>query len=275
VLERLRSSGWPNLVGEETPDQTLSSTLMRGLDILGLFSDRETSLTNAEIARRLDLNRATVSRLCKTLVHTGFLRRAARGGFQLAPRILALSYPLLATTRWRHEMTAPMRELAEMSGGNVTLAAISGTRFVQLQALGNPAGFPHVPEPGISGPLHLAASGRALLSLLSDAALSDMFATLHFDDPEGFDAHAQDTVEAIERCRTEGFCSAYGGWRPSIAALSAPIGISPDGLEIALSCGTPRYRARPDEMESDLGPRMAEAARTLRETGQFISPHER
>ncbi|MBR9865007.1 MAG: IclR family transcriptional regulator [Rhodobacteraceae bacterium] len=253
-------------------DHALSSTLMRGLEILALFNDSVDRLSNAEIARQLGLNRATVSRLCKTLIHMGYLRRDPKGQFLLAPRILALSYPVLSATRWRHQLVGPMREIAEMSSGNCTLAVISGDQFVQVYSVGNPTSFPHVPEPGITGPLHRSASGRALLSLLDGQDLYDMLANLRHDFPEEFEEHSTLTADAITRCRTEGFCASYGDWRPNIVALGTPLGQTSDGLYVALACGLPRFSAREDYVENDLGPRMAKAAESIRMTGLFEPP---
>ncbi len=258
--------------GGAAADQSLSSTLIRGLDILALYSDTEASLSNAKIAGRLDLNRATVSRLCKTLVHMGYLRRDPKGGFRLAPRVLSLSYPVLAATRWRHQLVGPMREIAEMSAGNCTLAVISGDRFVQVQAVGDPASFPHIPEPGITGPLHRSASGRALLALLEDQKLYDTLADLRRGAPEEFAEHADLTVSSIERCRNEGFCTSYGDWRPNIVALATPLGETADGLQVALACGLPRFRAKEEYLENDLGPRMAQAAESIRYMDLFKPP---
>lgn len=272
ILTRWADAGHCDLPDENTTAQALSATLMKGLEILGLYSDQQDSLTNAEIARRLGLNRATVSRLCKTLVHVGYLRRDTKGSFRLAPQILALSYPVLASTRWRHELVAPMREIAEMSAGNCTLAVLSGNQFVQVQTVGNPASFPHTPEPGITGPLHRSASGRALLSLLDGQELCDTLAELRHRFPDEFNAHAEQTAASITRCRTEGFCTSYGDWRPNIVALSTPLGTTADGLRVALSCGLPRFRAREDYVETDLGPRMAEAAHSIRLRGIFTAP---
>lgn len=253
-------------------DHALSSTLMRGLEILALYNDNVDRLSNAEIARRLDLNRATVSRLCKTLIHMGYLRRDQKGRFLLAPRILSLSYPVLSATRWRHQLIGPMREIAEMSSGNCTLAVISGDQFVQVYSVGNPTSFPHVPEPGITGPLHRSASGRALLSLLEEQELYDMLADLRRLFPEEFEANADLTASAIQRCRSEGFCTSYGDWRPNIVALATPLGKTEDGLLVAMACGLPRFSAREDYVENDLGPRMADAAISIRMTGLFKKP---
>ncbi|HBS50241.1 MAG TPA: hypothetical protein DEA05_09225 [Rhodobacteraceae bacterium] len=272
LLNQWADAGHCELTSETAADHGLSSTLMRGLEILALFSDTEARLSNAEIARRLGLNRATVSRLCKTLVHMGYLRRDPRGSFRLAPRVLALSYPVLAVTRWRHQLVVPMREIAEMSSGNITLAVMSGDRFVQVQTVGDPVSFPHIPEPGITGPLHRSASGRALLALLEGQELYDTLADLRRRFPEEFAAHAGATAAAIERCRSEGFCTSYGDWRPNIVALATPLGQTEDGLRVALACGLPRFRARAEHVETDLGPRMAEAAESIRLMGLFEPP---
>lgn len=267
-----QSSTPPSVSKKRTAtDQSLSSTLMRGLDILALYNDNDVSLTNSEIARRLGLNRATVSRLCKTLVHMQYLRRDTNGHFVLAPRILALSYPILSATRWRHQVTGAMREIAEMSSGNCTLAVASGNRFVQVHAVGNPVSFPHVPEPGITGPLYRSASGWALLSLLGSQELLEMTERLRDRFPEDFEIYAEKVTASITRCHAKGFCTSYGDWRPNIVALATPLGSTADGLTVALACGLPRFSAQEDYVENDLGPRMAEAARAIRLTGLFKS----
>lgn len=253
-------------------DQALSSTLMRGLEILALYNAETDRLSNSEIATQLGLNRATVSRLCKTLVHMGYLRRDPKGRFRLAPRILSLSYPVFSQTRWRHQIVGTMREIAEMSSGNCSLATISDDQFVQFHNAGNPVSFPHVPEPGIMGPLHRSASGRALLSLLDGQELGDLVGVLRRNYHDEFADHAEATAAGIERCRTEGFCVSYGEWRPNIVALATPLGETEDGLRVAMACGLPRFSARKDYIETDLGPRMAEAADTIRMTGLFKPP---
>ena len=271
-LNALADAGDARRAPDAARDTALSSTLLKGLEILALFDDTNIQLSNAEIARRLELNKATVSRLCKTLVHMGYLRKGTKGGFLLAPGILSLSYPVLASTRWRHRLTTPMRELAEMSGGNCSLCVLSGTSFVQLQDVGNPSGYPHAPAPGITGPLHRSSTGRALLSLLEEDALADKLAEIRHEFPDDFDSYAEAMVSGIERCRRDGFCVAYGDWRPNIAALSSPLGQTDDGLWVTLSLGLPLYRAREEQIDSDLGPRLAEAANALRLTGEFNLP---
>ena len=185
-------------------DASLSSTLMRGIEILQCFSASEQELSNAEIARRMGLKRPTVSRLCKTLLHMGYLRKTSKGAFRLAPQLLSLTYPVLATMPWRHDVGGPMREIAEMCSGNASLGIMSGDRFVHVQTAGLPPGWPHVPDIGQSGPLHHSALGWSLLSMLRDWEYDDKIdeiRALHGDDFESA-RPVMDGSRPLERCNS-------------------------------------------------------------------------
>lgn len=253
-------------------DTSISSTLMRGIEILQCFSAAEQELSNAEIARRMGLKRPTVSRLCKTLLHLGYLRKTQTGAFRLAPRLLSLNYPVLATMPWRHNVGAPMREMAEMCSGNASIGVMSGDSFVHVQTAGLPPSWPHVPDIGQSGPLHHSALGWSILSMLPpkdyDAKIAEIRA-IHGQDLED-SLLVMET--AVARCQTDGFCVSYGDWRPELVAAGAPIGRTEDGLFVAIACAVPRYRAVAEYFETDFGPRLAEAAASMRLSGVFRLP---
>ena len=254
----------------EHQDPSLSSTLIRGIEILQCFDASNPALGNSEIARRVGLNRPTVSRLCKTLVHLGYLRRDARGAFRLAPKLLALNYPVLSAMPWRHDVVLPMRELAEMCSGNASLGVMSGDSFVHIQTAGSPPGWPYIPDIGQTGPLHRSALGWALLSMLPDREMEEKTAELKDLYREEFAAYADKCQAAIQRCRNDGFCVSYGDWRSSIVAAGAPLGRTEDGLSVAIACALPLYRAVSDYFENDLGPRLAQAAESIRLSGVFV-----
>ncbi|MBW8636314.1 helix-turn-helix domain-containing protein [Hoeflea sp. WL0058] len=258
------------LVGEL--DTSVSSTLMRGIEILQCFSMEEQELTNSEIARRMGLKRPTISRLCKTLLHLGYLRKTQTGAFRLAPRLLSLNYPLLATMPWRHNVGGPMREMAEMCSGNASVGVMSGDSFVHVQTAGLPPGWPHVPDIGQSGPLHHSALGWSILSMLPSMEYDAKIAEIRAIHGRDFEESSSLMEAAVARCQTEGFCVSYGDWRPELVAAGAPIGRTEDGLFVAIACAVPRYRAVAEYFETDFGPRLAEAAASMRLSGVFRLP---
>lgn len=256
-------------VSEGGPDASLSSTLMRGIEILQCFSSAEQELSNADIARRMGLKRPTVSRLCKTLLHMGYLRKTQKGAFRLAPQLLSLTYPVLATMPWRHNVGGPMREIAEMCSGNASVGVMSGTSFVHVQTAGIPPGWPHVPDIGQTGPLLHSALGWSLLSMLGARDYDEKITEIQARHGRDYEDSRAVMEAAVARCRSEGFCVSYGDWRPDLVAAGAPLGQTRDGLWVAIACAVPRYRAVADYFESDLGPRLAEAAASIRLSGVF------
>lgn len=255
-------------------DPSLSSTLIRGIEVLQCFTASDAALGNAEIARRVGIQRPTVSRLCKTLLHLGYLRRDSKGAFRLAPGLLTLNYPVLAAMPWRHEVLAPLRELATMCDGNSSIGVMSGDSFVHIQTAGNPPGWPHVPDIGQSGPLYRSALGWSLLSLLNDGDFKNKIDEVRRLHSKEFGAFADLTRAAVARCRKQGFCVSYGDWSPNLVAAAAPLGRTQDGLHVAIACAVPRYRAVAEYFETDLGPRLAAAAESLRASGLFTLPSD-
>lgn len=247
----------------------LSTTLIRGLEVLQCFTDKDASLSNAELARRLDMNRPAVSRLCKTLLHVGYLRRDDNGAYRLAPNLLTLIYPLLTAMPWRHEATDMMEEVAQLTGGSMTLSIMSDDKFVQIKTVGVKDQYPHIPEIGLNGPLLRSSTGRALLSLLDDAALGEKLQQLDGLDAQVSDDSRELTRKGIARCKSEGFCVSYGEWRSNIVAAATPLGRTDDGLLVAMACGMPNYRVVEDKFETSIGPRLANVADALRAKGLF------
>ena len=262
-------AGQRDIDPEAELDASISSTLMRGIEILQCFSADDQELSNAEIARRMGLKRPTISRLCKTLLHLGYLRKTPKGAFRLAPRLLSLNYPVLATMPWRHNVVGPMREMADMCSGNASIGVMSGDSFVHVQTAGLPPGWPHVPDIGQSGPLHHSALGWSILSMLPEPEYNAKIAEIRAHHGDDFDAGQTVMEAAVDRCREAGFCVSYGDWRPELVAAGAPIGRTEDGLYVAIACAVPRYRAVSEYFENDFGPRLAEAAASMRLSGVF------
>lgn len=257
---------------EEEKDASLSTTLLHGLSILDCFkqsgnqlSNRKIAMSNAEISQQLGMNKATVSRLCKTLMSQNYLQKNSAGKFLLAPRILALSYPILSSMSWRQRAGELMDGLATFAQGNVSLSVFSGAETVFIKTSGGLTNYPHVPEIGMTTPLPETSSGRALLALLTPDELDQKLAEIKQAYPEALARHASKISDSIASCQTRGFCVAFGDWRANIFAASAPVGRTKDGICVSLTCGVPSYRSHRDEIETDLGPRIALVAENLRQ----------
>ncbi|USG62494.1 hypothetical protein NBZ79_05845 [Sneathiella marina] len=157
-----------------------------------------------------------------------------------------------------------MSEFAEFAKGNTSLAVFNGADTVYIQTAGDTSNFPHVPEMGMTIPLANTATGRSLLSMLSDEQLALKLEEIESQYPGSLEACGTRIEESIKSCKEKGYCISFGEWRENMHAMAAPIGKTSDGLDVTISCGIPAYRARKEEVENDLAPRLASVAENLR-----------
>src|SRR5262245_65946491 len=94
-------------------DRKFVTALVRGLEVLRVFTPTEGLLGNGEIAERTGLPKPTVSRLTYTLTKLGHLAHVERlAKYQLAPAALALRYTALANIRVRQLARSARQDLA-------------------------------------------------------------------------------------------------------------------------------------------------------------------
>src|SRR6266496_3577684 len=139
--------------GEDHADPSFATTLAHGLDVLAAFRNSPGPLSNAELALHTGLSRPTVSRLTYTLAQLGYLKRDAKGRFQLGLGILAAAYPVLSALKVRQLARPLMRDFAAYTGGTVSIAMPFGLDFIYVEALRTTDAVPHVPDVGFTGAL--------------------------------------------------------------------------------------------------------------------------
>ena len=99
------------------------------------------------------LSRPTVSRLTYTLAQLGYLKRDAKGRFELGLGVLAAAYPVLSALKVRQLARPLMRDFAAYTGGTVSIAMPFGLDFIYVETLRTTDAVPHVPDVGFTGTL--------------------------------------------------------------------------------------------------------------------------
>ncbi|WP_347312808.1 IclR family transcriptional regulator [Defluviimonas sp. SAOS-178_SWC] len=258
----------PSFVDHEGHDDTkgMSSTLIRGLDVLSAFRGIQETLSNSELADRLGLPRPTITRLCNTLAHAGYLSKVKAGNFRLGLRVLELAYPVLSSMTFRQRAISVMREFAEFTGGAVSLATIHGPNLIFVQTVHLSETMRHSPEIGSTGPLYKSAMGRALLSMLDADSLRAKEAEIAAAYPEEWEVFRPRVQDGISHCREHGFVVALGDWRPGFYGAAAPIKKLKSGLYVAINCGVPEHKIAAEEFTRVMGSKVAASAKILRGT---------
>ncbi|MFT3720203.1 IclR family transcriptional regulator [Pseudorhodoferax sp.] len=194
----------------EVPMTVGAQTLRRGLAVLRLLTQVGPSgLRMLEITRRLELNKATVIRLTKTLVDEGFVLHDRQSGrYRLGPEAFAVGLAAEDSYQLQRLVAPTLRGLANESGDTVFFSVLHGCETICLSR--DEGYFPiknQLVKAGDRWPLGVGAGAAALLAALSDDEIED---ALRRTAPVRSTQFPRCTDQAIRRLiqetRENGYC---------------------------------------------------------------------
>lgn len=222
-------------------DRYTVPALARGLQLLMQFNRDERELSGAELARRLDLPRASVFRMLQTLEQGGFVERAQDGvSYKLGLAVLRLGFELLASMELTEYGRPVIEELRDRSGYSAHIVVRDAREVVFIaKAAGRSAMF-HSIQVGARLPAHATVLGRLLLADLDMAALSQLYP----DTPlPSYTPQTPTTLarlkELIEQVRAQGYGVSMGGFETGISTIAAPVFNDRGEVAAAISISVP------------------------------------
>ncbi len=254
----------PLPAGSSEKDYRINTGLARGLSILKAFGPDNRPIGNAEIAKRVDLPKATVSRLTFTLTELGYLNYDDDiGRYSLGPGILTLGYDVMAQMEIRDVARPYMQELADYADASVYLGVPNETEMIYIEACRTPASMAIRLGVGSRVPMANTGMGRAYLAALPEGDLKvilNQIAPEYGDDWPTIDANMQ---TALLLARNRGYAINTGDWISEAHSAGAAIRRA-DGYPIyAINIGGLRSIITKERLENDLGPRVLGVARQI------------
>jgi DNA-binding IclR family transcriptional regulator len=249
---------------EHEGDRQFATTLARGLEVLRCFTPLEPMLGNKEISVRTGLPKPTVSRLTYTLTKLGYLRHNMRlGKYQLGSAVLSIGYPLLASMSVRQVARPFMKELADYSGGSVSMGIRDRLNMVYVESSRNGNTLTMLPDIGTAVPIAQAAIGRAFLAACTPAEREAVLNQIKVKEPELHRKFRPAIDKSLEDIRSRGFCVSIGELRREVSAVAVPMRRTVDGEIIAFNCGMPSFALKKGQLEEDIGPRLVAMVRNI------------
>ena len=249
---------------EHEGDRQFATTLARGLEVLRCFTPLEPMLGNKEISVRTGLPKPTVSRLTYTLTKLGYLRHNMRlGKYQLGSAVLSIGYPLLASMSVRQVARPLMKELADYSGGSVSMGIRDRLNMVYVESSRNGNALTMLPDIGTAVPIAQAAIGRAFLAACTPPEREAVLNQIKVKEPELHRKFRSAMDKSLEDIRGKGFCVSVGELRREVSAVAVPMRRTVDGEIVAFNCGVPSFELKKGQLEEDIGPRLVAMVRTI------------
>jgi len=242
-----------------------SEALARGLAVIGAFDEQRRQMTLSDVARAIDLPRATVRRALATLVVLGYLEADGRL-FRLTPRILKLAIAYLSSDPVPSILQPVCERLCHQVGASCSVAVRDGDEAVMIARA-----VPVRPVTvglgvGYRLPLFCSALGRVLASAMADSDLDTFLAQLK---PVRFTRQTVVAKPEIRRLiidvRKKGYALADQEAELGIRSIAVPLVRFDGRLIAALNIGVPPEQASAKAMIADYLPLLLKEAAALRE----------
>ncbi|WP_242621523.1 IclR family transcriptional regulator [Pigmentiphaga kullae] len=253
-------------------DRLFASTLARGMQILRCFTPLEPALGNKELARRTGLSPPTISRFTYTLVKLGYLRPDTLSGkYRLAPGVVSLGYPLLASLTLRQLARPLMNVLAESMNCSVSMGIRDRLSIVYVETSRITSAFaPQLSDIGLRFPIVSTAIGHAFISGCEPTERQKLLNEIRVKTPRMWTEHQDHAARSVEAFAKKGFCSVYGEQHPDHYAVGVPMGRLRDGELIVFNAVIPRFRASRQSVEEGLAPRLVEMVAQVRRSSYAV-----
>lgn len=195
--------------------------LTKAVAVLRAVAGGRTETTTKALAHDLGISHSTAYRILQTLIAEDCVRAVPGGGHELSFGLL----PLLQSLA-RHELLVEtarpvLAQLAADTGLAAKLSVRQGPQAVALVRAESPRETSVSVRVGSAFHLTFGSSGAVLLSELPAAERARLLA----EAPKSCWEHQSraDVEKRIAECRRLGVCSDFGGYRPSVHAMSAPV----------------------------------------------------
>lgn len=245
-------------------DRQFATTLARGLELLRCFTPEEPILGNKELARRLSLPAATVSRLAYTLSCLGYLAPTEQyGKYQLGSAVLSLGHPVLAQFTLRRQARPLMMELARSTGGTVSIGIRDRLSIIYIESARHWNRRVYPLEIGTRHSLAGTAVGRALLMSCRPAEREALLNQLQVKEPEEWRQHHRGLTEGLRSYPRHGCCVSLGEIFPDVQAVAVPLGRIDRNEPAAINCSFQGLPLDAEWLRREIAPQLQALVRQL------------
>jgi DNA-binding IclR family transcriptional regulator len=255
-------------------EPAVTRTLARGLDVLeALANADEGGLGPSAVGQQVGLDKATVTRLLRTLIELGYVTQdEATRRYHLTGRILWLAHRATIHLDLRTVVRPHLLALRDELGETVHLGVMEDLRVVYVDKIEADHSLQLVSAIGQTMPLHSTSLGKAMLAALPDEEREGKYARM--DLSPRTDRTIVDLAafrDEIRRTQRLGYATDDRENEPFGACVGAAI-VGADGRPVgAISVAGPYFRIR--DRFPPFGRRLVTVAAAIaRELGADVNP---
>lgn len=249
---------------DEAGDANYIVALARGLTVIRAFSYQHDRLTLAELARLVELPRATVRRCLITLVSLGYVENNGKY-FSLSPKILTLSRAYFSSSVLPHVARPIIEEVSHAVKESCSVSVLAGDEiiYVARSTLKRSASVDR--DVGVNLPAYCTSMGRVLLAHMSSEHLDGYFSRVSLNKFSAKTIVDEAKLRAIlARVREQDYAVIDGELEPNLLAIAVPIRNREGAVVAAAHLSSTRERNSTDRLKREFLPVLRDAVIQIR-----------
>jgi IclR family KDG regulon transcriptional repressor len=205
----------------------------RALEIMDCFTENRKEIGLSELSRLLDLPKATVLRLARTLENKSYLIQDSESQtYRLGPKVVNLSHVFLSNLDFRMVALPFMKDLRDKSQETVTLYVVSEYKRLCVQRVESNHTLRQAINIGDYLPLDQGSAGKLLIAF---HGLLPFFKEVE--------------VKEIEKIISQGYAVSFEEREEGLSSISAPIRNDKGEVIAAMSVSGSAFRFTKDKIE--------------------------
>lgn len=240
------------------------TALARGLAVIRAFSGHDEHMTLAEIAKIVDLPRATVRRCLLTLEALGYVEMRGKF-FRLAPQVLTLAQAYLSSSLLPRVALPFLERLSEALGESCSASVLHGDQIIYVaRSTRKRLGSLHR-DVGTHLPAYCTSMGRVLLAYLPADELDAYFRYAALKPFTRFTITDEKALrEVLAEIRRREFCVIDQEMELDLRGIAVPLRNASGRVVAALNASTQASRTSKKQMTDTFLPALRGAATEMR-----------
>ena len=242
-------------------DRYVIPSVVRALQILEAFSSEKTTYTNAEISRKLGLNKSSVTRLLYSLEKARFIKRNIEtGSYQLTHKSLQIGRVYISQVNY-HKVAMPvLQELTTSCQETSHLGVLEEMEVLYLDWVASNQTVSLASFTGKKLPAYCTGVGKNFLAYMDEETLSSYLQNTRLEqhtaktitDPEKLKKH-------LKRVKQQGYAIDDGEFQEVVISVSSPIFDVNGRILAGISVAGPAFRMRNTFLNKQVIPKVREA----------------
>jgi len=157
----------------EYDNKDIVTAFIKGLNVIKAFDYENTSMTLSEVAKKVDMTRASARRLLLTLESEGYVSHDNNNFFSLTPKVIDLGYSYFASLPWTDLAYKNMQNVVDFCKLSCSISILDGTKVICIMRIPATRILNEGIHVGSRLPAAYTATGRLFMAAMHDDELSE------------------------------------------------------------------------------------------------------